>query len=200
MMYGGAVAMTHGSPSGKALGWTMTVGADGGHLASGDGFDFVRPRLDLSLTRRWSPRSARLDVALGAGAAAGTLPRQALYLIGGRGTVPGYAFRAYGGDRFATLRTTAAADLWSPWIRGRLLGAAGWADAGGPGQDALAAWGGAVCPACSGARPLDRPIFSAGAGVGIFYDILRVDIARGLSSGGRWELIIEANPSFWDFL
>jgi hypothetical protein len=191
MMYGGAVAFTHASPSGKALGWTMTLGADGGHLAAGDGFDFVRPRLDLGVSRRWRPSAARLDVDLSAGAAAGTLPRQALWLIGGRGTVPGYAFRAYGGDRFATLRTTAAADLWSPWIRGRLLGAAGWEDAGGPGRDALSAWG---------ALPLDRPIFSAGAGVGIFYDILRIDVARGLSSGGRWELIIEANPSFWDFL
>lgn len=191
VMYGGALSLTHASPSGKALGWTMTLGADGGHLASGGGFDFVRPRLDLSVARRWSPQAARLDVALSAGAAAGTLPRQALYLVGGRGTVPGYAFRAYGGDRFATLRATAAADLWSPWIRGRLLGAAGWADAGGPGTAALSAWG---------ASPLDRPIFSAGAGVGIFYDILRVDIARGFNSGGRWELIIEANPSFWDFL
>jgi hypothetical protein len=36
--------------------------------------------------------------------------------------------------------------------------------------------------------------------VGIFYDILRVDVARGLNSGGRWEVMIEANPSFWDFL
>ncbi|HEX6746228.1 MAG TPA: hypothetical protein VF092_02855 [Longimicrobium sp.] len=199
VMYGGALSVSRRSPSGKALGWGLTLGADGGHLASGDGFDFVRPRLDLSLSRRWRPGAARLDADLSAGAAAGTLPRQALYLIGGRGTVPGYAFRAYGGDRFATLRTTAAADLWSPWIRGRLLGAAGWADVGGPGRDALFNWGGA-CPACLGATTLDHPIFSAGAGVGIFYDILRVDVMRGLSSGGRWELIIEANPSFWDFL
>jgi hypothetical protein len=39
-----------------------------------------------------------------------------------------------------------------------------------------------------------------GAGLGIFYDILRVDLARGLGSGGRWELIIETRPSFWNFL
>ena len=29
---------------------------------------------------------------------------------------------------------------------------------------------------------------------------LRVDLARGLGEGGRWELIVEASPAFWDFL
>jgi hypothetical protein len=51
-----------------------------------------------------------------------------------------------------------------------------------------------------GADTARDPLLSVGAGVGIFYDILRVDIARGLTERGRWELIIEANPSFWDFL
>ena len=199
-MLGGAVAFSRASPSGKAVAWTATVGVDGGILAQDDppvggpddsGLEFVRPRIDLGLTRRWKPADARLETALSAGAAAGELPAQALYLVGGRGTVPGYAFRAWGGDRFATLRTTFSADLRSPWLRGRLLGAAGWADVGGPGEGALARWG---------AMPMDAPKFSVGAGLGIFYDILRVDVARGLSSGGRWEVMIEANPSFWDFL
>ncbi|HEX9938091.1 MAG TPA: hypothetical protein VGB15_13245 [Longimicrobium sp.] len=200
VMMGGAVFLSRASPSGKAVAWNASMGADGGHLypretpvGSGDdaGFGFVRPRVDVGMTRRWVPGDARLETALSAGAAAGTLPAQALYLVGGRGTVPGYAFRAYGGDRFATLRTTFSADVRSPWLRGRLLGAAGWADVGGPGQDALARWG---------AAPMSAPKFSVGAGVGIFYDILRVDVARGLNSGGRWEVMIEANPSFWDFL
>lgn len=191
--FGGSIGLAHRSPSGRAFAWNATLSADGGRLdpEDGDAADFVRPRLDLGVTRRWVPGAGRLDVELSAGAAAGTLPRQALYLIGGRGTVPGYPFRAYGGDRFATLRTTASADLWAPLIRGRLFGAAGWADVGDPGRDALTAWG---------AQPLGAPKYGVGAGVGIFYDILRVDVARGLSSGGRWELIIEANPSFWDFL
>lgn len=197
---GGAVSLTHASPSGKAVAWSATVGVDGGILAQDDppvggpddsGLEFVRPRLDAGLTRRWKTADARLETALSAGAASGELPAQALYLVGGRGTVPGYAFRAYGGDRFATLRTTFSADLKAPWLRGRLLGAAGWADAGAAGEDALARFG---------ALPMATPKFSVGAGVGIFYDILRVDVARGLSSGGQWELIVEANPSFWDFL
>ncbi|HYH79752.1 MAG TPA: hypothetical protein VEX86_08135 [Longimicrobium sp.] len=201
VMIGGSISLSRASPSGKAVAWSASVGADGGHLyvreapiGSGDadaGFGFVRPRVDLGLSRRWPAGGTRLEAALSAGAAAGTLPAQALYLVGGRGTVPGYAFRAYGGDRFATLRTTLSTDVRSPWLRGRLIGAAGWADVGGPGRDALARWG---------AVPMDAPKFSVGAGVGIFYDILRVDVARGLGSGGRWEVIVEANPSFWDFL
>jgi len=202
MFYGWALSLAHRSPSGRALGWRAALGADGGRLSpsaiavsdigTGDtSLDFVRPRLDLGLTRRWHQADGRVDVDLSAGAAAGTLPRQALYLVGGRGTLPGYAFRAYGGDRFATLRTTASAELWAPFIRGRLFAGAAWADVGDSGRDALAAWG---------ALPMAAPKYGAGAGVGLFYDILRVDVARGLSTGGRWELIIEANPSFWDFL
>jgi hypothetical protein len=211
MFYGWALSLAHRSPSGRARAWRATLGADGGRLvpddggrlvpdegarlfdvaAGGDHLDFVRPRLDLGLTRRWRQADGRVDVELSAGAAAGTLPRQALYLVGGRGTLPGYAFRAYGGDRFAALRTTASAELWAPFVRGRLFAGAGWADVGDSGRDALAGWG---------ALPMHAPKYGAGAGVGLFYDILRVDIARGLSTGGRWELIIEANPSFWDFL
>ena len=203
MFYGWALSLARRSPSGKAFAWNAALGADGGRLArddvvtisdvaaGGNHIDFIRPRLDLGLTRRWHRADGRLDAELSAGAATGTLPRQALYLVGGRGTLPGYAFRAYGGDRFATLRTTASADLWAPFVRGRLFAAAGWADVGDSGRNALTAWG---------ARPMGAPKYGAGAGVGLFYDILRVDVARGLSTGGRWELIIEANPSFWDFL
>jgi hypothetical protein len=203
---GGSLAFSHRSPSGKALAWSATVGADGGHLVptytlvcvdltipscSTPTFTFLRPRLDLGLTRRFHAASGELDANLAAGAAVGTLPRQALYLLGGRGTVPGYAFRAYGGDRFATLNATASAELLRPFVRGRLLGAAGWSDVGSPGAASLGQWG---------AVPMIAPKYGVGAGVGLFYDILRVDVARGLSSGGQWELIIEANPSFWDFL
>lgn len=198
VFFGGALSLAHRSPSGRALAWSAAVGADGGHLdftgvsiGPEPSFDFVRPRLDLGLTRRWQQADGRLDLELSAGAAAGTLPRQALYLVGGRGTLPGYAFRAYGGDRFATLRATASADLWAPFVRGRLFAAGGWADVGDAGRTALTAWG---------AAPMSAPKYGVGAGVGLFYDILRVDVARGLSSGGRWELIVEANPSFWDFL
>ena len=192
-LLGGSVAFSRGAPSGRAVAWSTGVRLDGGRLLGDDGddFTFARPRLDVGHVRRWRTRDARLEVDASAGAAFGELPRQGLYLIGGRGTVPGFPFRAYGGDRFATLRATASADLRAPFLRGRLFTAAGWSDVGGVGDDALLGWGAAT------ARD---PLISVGAGLGIFYDILRVDVARGLTSGGRWEVIVEANPVFWDFL
>ncbi len=179
---------------GEGGGVERGVGVDGGLLALRRGADRERRRLGARVCPPAGGPGAhaavagggtRLEAGFSAGAAAGTLPAQALYLIGGRGTVPGYAFRAYGGDRFATLRATLSTDVRSPFLRGRLFGAAGWADAGGPGADALARWG---------AVPMGAPKLGVGAGVGIFYDILRVDLARGLSSGGRWEADDRGKP------
>jgi hypothetical protein len=200
IMVGGGLAFTRRVPAEKAAGWSASVGLDAGWLvdggeiiihALGEEMRFVRPRADFGWVRRFAARDAALEVDASAGGAFGELPRQALYLLGGRGTVPGHAFRAYGGDRFALLRTTFSADVVPVFLRGRLTGAAGWSDVGGAGEDALVRWG---------ARTAEEPIFSVGAGVGIFYDILRIDLARGVGPGGAWELVVEANPSFWDFL
>ncbi|HEU0015173.1 MAG TPA: hypothetical protein VFQ45_15895 [Longimicrobium sp.] len=181
-------------------GWTLGLRAEGGHLLGGqeDGDDgggrdlsFVRPRLDAGYVQRWPGGNAMLEVSATAGAALGTLPVQGLYLIGGRGTVPGYPFRLRGGDRVAMARATWSAELMRPFFRGRLTAAAGWTGVGSAGEAALARWG---------APTAGQGIYAFGAGLGIFFDILRVDLVRGLSDGGRWELVIEANPSFWDFL
>ena len=190
---GGSLRLARSAPAGRAVAVSASIGVDGGRLA-GDGgadFTFARPRLDAGWVRRWSARRAEVALDASAGMAVGDLPRQGLYLVGGRGTVPGHEFRAFGGDRFGTLRATLSADVASPFLRGRLFGAAGWTDVGSAGRDALDEWGAAT------ARD---GIYSVGAGVGIFYDILRFDVARGLGPGSRWEIIIEANPSFWDFL
>ncbi|HEY7766642.1 hypothetical protein, partial [Longimicrobium sp.] len=104
-----------------------------------------------------------------------------------------YAFRSYRGDYFAWTRATAAADLWSPFLRGRVFAAAGGAWRRAPELDVRD-----VAP--EPPRYRTGTMTSVGAGVGILYDILRVDVARGLGRYGQWELIVEANPQFWDFL
>ncbi len=165
---------------------------DGGRLAGEDADRaFLRPTVDAQWLRRWSPRDALLELDGAAGMAWGDLPRQGLFLLGGRGTVPGFRFRSFGGDRFALARAVASAELAAPWLRGRLSGAAGWTGVGAAGEDALAAWP---------SRTTDGARASIGAGLGIFYDIVRVDVARGLGRDGRWELVVETRPTFWDFL
>lgn len=198
LLLGGSLRFSRAAASGVARGWSASVGADGGVLLNELGESdpagsalFARPRLDLGYVRRWTPRRAELELGTSAGIALGELPRQELFLIGGRGTVPGFPFRAFGGDRFALARVLGSADVAGPWLRGRAFASAGWADAGGAGRDPLASWG---------AVPTGDPRVSVGAGVGVFYDIIRFDVARGLGPDGRWELIFEANPSFWDFL
>jgi hypothetical protein len=153
--------------------------------------DFVRPELTLAAGTRLAPAAAELSIQARGGMAFGEIPRQELFLVGGRGTVPGYEFRRFGGDRFVALNAVAAADLWHPWVRGRALGALGWSGVGGPGERAARLWG---------ATPTAGVLPSLGLGVGLVHDVLRLDLARGLARQGRWELIIEATPAFWDFL
>jgi hypothetical protein len=40
---------------------------------------------------------------------------------------------------------------------------------------------------------------SLGAGLGIFYDIVRFDVARGLD-GGDWEVMLSVKRSLWPLL
>jgi hypothetical protein len=179
--------------------WSGSLGLEGGFLApsTGDaGFDaerrdFARLRADLGWGRHWTANAAALELRGAGGFARGELPRQDVFVLGGRGTIPGYDFRAFGGDRFAHANLTVSADLAPPWLRGRLLAAAGWAEAAGPAQRAVSLLG--ISPT-DGVRP------SLGAGLGIFFDILRFDAVRGFGPDGRWEFILETRRSFWDFL
>jgi hypothetical protein len=142
-----------------------------------DDLRFSRVHGSMETGWRWQPRDARLEVGAGAGAAWGELPAQSRFWLGGRGTVPGYHFRSLVGERFVHGRATGSADLDGTWLRARLHGGFGWANG----------TGGAVRP-------------TVGAGVGILHDILHVDLHRGLGTAGRWELIVESNRGFWDFL
>lgn len=140
----------------------------------------------------WSStrRSGTLEWESRVGASAGDPPVQDLYFLGGRGTVPGYDFRSFAGDRFALAHTVASAELHPTWARVRALAAAGWTGATGETRDVLLP----LPAAPAGVRA------SVGLGVGILHDILHVDLHRGLGSGGRWELVVESNRGFWDIL
>jgi hypothetical protein len=151
----------------------------------------VKPEAELGWGRRWVPRESELELRARAGAAFGDLLRQDLYLVGGHGTVPGYSFRSFGGDRYLVADATLSANLIGPWVRGRLLAAVGATGVGGPGRQLLSLW---PATTSGGLKP------SMGVGLGLVHDILRIDLSRGLARTGRWEVGVEANPSFWDFL
>ncbi|HEY0018920.1 MAG TPA: hypothetical protein VGC13_21650 [Longimicrobium sp.] len=197
--YGGSLSVRRGVPAEMARGLALGVTVDGGVLASGDvRYEHWRPRLDAGWISRGTGGS-ELTVDASAGAAFGDVPPQGEFLLGGRGTVPGYAFRAYGGHTFAFGRAAYAADLFRPFIRGRVFAAAGWTERtpdAVPFQTATS-----VIPPVPPIPPLRTgSMFSIGAGVGLLFDIIRIDVARGLGDDGQWEVIVEANPSFWDFL
>jgi len=137
---------------------------------------------------RWSSR-------LLLGASGGDLPVQRLFLIGGRATLPGYEFRTWGGDRVALWRGEISRDVASPWVRARVLGAAGWTELTGAGAAAAGRFGVIETPAVRA---------SAGVGLGLFYDLLRVDLLRGLSRGGSdggdWSLLVSLDALLWGIL
>jgi hypothetical protein len=123
------------------------------------------------------------------GTLTGQPPRQALYLIGGRETIPGYSYRSRAGDAFWLLHLLGARDILTPWVRLRAFGTAGGTGYGGP--DLPEGWP---------AAPASSFLVSGGFGLGLGWDVLHLDLARGFREGGEWELIFSVNHAFWDWL
>src|SRR5699024_4326613 len=98
-------------------------------LNSLDGDDFLFGKLSLESDAEWSFSRRRTLVSLGGRPTTlvGEAPVQNLFLLGGRGTVPGYDFRSFGGGQAITAQGLAAADVTHPWLRGRVSGYLGWA-------------------------------------------------------------------------
>ena len=146
-----------------------------------------------SLAARMEGRIASADlarharVALETGAAWGALPPQLLYLLGGRGTLPGHAYRAFGGDRYFLARAEGAFRIVPGRLTGRLLGGAG--VVGGSAPAVQEDWG---APA-SGLRGY------VGGGVGLVHDIVRIDGAWGFPDGAV-EFILSIDPGLRPFL
>lgn len=180
------------APLGRFLGagWRADLSTEGATEEAGD-FGYSRALLRVE---GWSPPPAEQPVSwslrLAAGASGGDVPAQRLFLVGGRGTVPGYRFRPWGGDRILLGRLRAALDVAPPWLRARARASAGWTGIAGPGRRAA---GRLDVGESGGVRP------SVGAGVGLFWDLLRVNVDRGLRDG-LWSLSVSLDPEFWPLL
>ena len=152
----------------------------------GEGNATVTARLDARVAD--PDLSRRGYVAVEAGASWGTLPHQLLFFLGGRGTLPGHPFRAYGGRRFLLARGEAAFSVIPGWLTARLLAGAG--TVGATPMLAADAWDTA---------PTDGWLGYAGVGLATLYDIVRVDGAWGIP-GGTFELIFSVDPRLRPYL
>ena len=144
---------------------------------------------NLDYRRRLLTRGAEVQAGLQGGILLGDPPLQARYFLGGRQTVPGYVFRSRVGDGYWLLRSEASIDLLHPFLRLRAFGAAG-----GAREEGL--WD----PYFSPTEKRWAFLLSAGLGLGLGWDVLRLDLAKGLRDGGEWEVILWVKPDFWPWL
>lgn len=149
---------------------------------------YLRPTLELTLARRSADQRAALALRGAAGLLLGSPPAQQLFLLGGRGTLPGYPYRTFAGDRFLLAELEASRQVVGPWLRGRALAALGWSN-----------FAQAAPPAGWAVRETGGARASLGLGVGLLYDILRLDLVRGLN-GGEWQALLSVTPDLWDVL
>ncbi len=154
--------------------------------------------LRLAFDGRWIAPLGRTRLLFSGRAGWGTagLPAYRSFVLGGRGTLVGEPFRAYGGRSFALGRLEWRVDLPVPSLRlGSFVStgptvtlapfvAAGWSDrpyAGLP-------WG-----ATDGVRPV------AGVALELFYRLLRLEAGYGLRTG-HLGLTVDVHPDWWGVL
>jgi hypothetical protein len=183
-LVGGQLSLHRTAPHGLSRWTTAEIHLDGGSFQRSctdscpASQRFGRSQAAIHSGWRWDLARSELELRGRGGLARGDLPAQQLFFLGGRGTVPGYDFRSFAGTRYLLGNSTASAEIHPTWLRARGHAGVGWIQPGG--------------------SSVIRP--TVGVGVGILHDILHVDLHRGLGSGGRWEMIVESNRGFWDFL
>ena len=146
--------------------------------------------LDWAVGGRWGPASGIREtrLALHGWSWLGDLLPQGHRLMGGRGTLPGFPYRSFGGAHAVRGSLAFASDLWGPHLRLRTGLHAAWI--GGGDGDVLGAW------EATGSRTVKA---SGTAGFGVLWDLFRVEVARGLN-GGEWQLLLSLDPRWWDWL
>ncbi len=178
-----------GTWGGRVEGATRDLGSD---------FDYVRASVRAAKfwpTRLWDIRV--LVSAEGGALLGGRAPAQRLFAVGGRGTVRGYSFHSFVGDLYGSAAAEASRDMWYPFVTFAVFADLAWIGVEvDSNRRAVDVWNQQGDPA----GPSRGPLVGVGGGVGLFFDILRVELARGLESRGIWELVIRARTRFWSWL
>ena len=139
---------------------------------------------------------------------ASPLPAQELVYVGGPRSAPGYAYHAFASSfaasehvewrvpapfvpfslgRFGRVPARGAV---APFLHAAVIGASA-------ASCARAIVGGATAP-CTGFAAGVYP--SVGAGYLLPFDLIRIDVARGLARGGRWTFNVDVSREFWSIL
>lgn len=176
--------------------WEGRVEAASRSLA-GD-FEYVRATLRAEQFRPGVPLGLGLRLSAAAAAVGGgCIPAQRLFPAGGRGSVRGYGFHRFVGNLQAVAGIELSREISYPFVSLALFTDVGWvASRGSSAERAVDVWNRVGAPAGSTRGPL----IGVGAGVGLVFDILRVELARGLRQGGIWELVVRVRSEFWDWL
>ena len=146
--------------------------------------------ISASLDERWGPGSPTRELRLRAKGWSwfGDPLPQGHRLLGGRGTVPGFAYREFVGESSFAASLTGSSDVRGPLVRLRGGIHAGWSDGGDP--RVAERWN---------AKGTDGIRTSVSIGVGLGWDLLHLDLARGLG-GGEWQLLLSLDRRWWDRL
>jgi hypothetical protein len=130
-----------------------------------------------------------------AGAAGGRdLPPQWLVFAGGPWSAPGYDWHRFGTRALLSQRIEFRTPVPAPSVPLRRFGKS-------PPHATLAPFvqAAAIASGTADRRAVSGVYASAGMSVLLFYDLLRVDVARGLRDGA-WRFAIDIDRSFWGIL
>ncbi len=182
------------------LDWSTDLTLEPGRF---DGRAYVRAVASAALHFRAADLATDATVRATAGAASDNTPAQRQFLLGGRETMPGYAYRGFAGSRMALLNAELSRDLFEPWLRVRASGAIGWSTDARTGRlirepELIDPVPGAPFPTIP-IPDTDGVRASVGVGVSALWDQLRLDLARGLN-GGEWQVLFSVAPDFWSML
>ena len=146
--------------------------------------------ITAELDERWQLGSPGREMGLGAIGWAwfGDPLAQGHRLLGGRGTIPGFPYREFVGKKAVVATLSGSIDVWGPLVRLRGGLHSGWSDGGNP--LVAESWN---AGATNGIRT------SVSIGVGLGWDLVHLDLARGFHNG-EWQLLLSIDRRWWERL
>lgn len=177
------------------LGSKLHLGVDV-DLATFGSYDYTRWVLETTATPTEPDATWSWEGRGGVGLSTGSPPIQRMLRFGGRGTVPGYEYRRFSGEQVAFVDLALSRSVLHPWLRVRARGALGWSNWSDENEEIAAVHDPRSAeplhfdtPDSGGLRP------ALGAGVSVLFDLIRLDVTRGLDDG-VWEWALSVNPQF----